>query len=78
MIEELLPHIKQTVEGYEVRNLKWNQRDNIIVGQVKDPILGNEKRLEGYIVAQWRANGFATNLFKGREDLKLLINYDAL
>ena len=78
MIEELLPTIKQTVEGYPVRNLKWNKLDNIIVGQVKDPILGDERRLDGYIVCQWRSNGCATNRYKGREDLKLQINYEAL
>jgi hypothetical protein len=75
MIEELLPTIIETIEGYPVRNLKWNKLDNIIVGQVKDPILG-ESRLEGYVVCQWRSNGTATNKFKGREDLKLKINYE--
>ena len=73
MITELLPTITHTIEGYPVRNLKWNQLDNIIVGQVKDPILGRETFNEGYIVCQWRKNGFATNKFKGREDLKLNI-----
>ena len=73
MIEQKLTTITQTIEGYEVRNLKWNKLDNIIVGQVKDPLLGNENRLEGYIVCQWKANGYATNKFKGREDLKLQI-----
>lgn len=71
MIEELLPTITQTVEGYPVRNLKWNKLDNIIVGQVKDPILGDENRLEGYIVCQWKKQGYATNRFKGRQDLRL-------
>jgi len=78
MIEELIPTITQTVTGYQVRNLKWNKLDNIIVGQVKDPVLGDDRRLEGYIVCQWRANGSATNLFKGREDLKLQIDYNTL
>jgi len=78
MIEQLINTITQTVEGYPVRNLKWNKLDNIIVGQVKCPILGDEKRLDGFIVCQWRSNGTATNKFKGREDLKLLINYEAL
>jgi hypothetical protein len=78
MIEELLPTITQTTSGYPVRNLKWNKLDNIIVGQVQDPILGDERRLDGYVVCQWRSNGTTTNRFKGRDDLKLLIDYNAL
>lgn len=73
MIEELIPAITHTIEGYPVRNLKWNPTDNIIVGQVKDPIVGREGFNEGYVVCQWRKNGYATNKFKGREDLKLKI-----
>ena len=74
-MEEFIDDIKETTEGYPVKNLKWNQLDNIIVGQVKCPILGRETFNEGYVVAQWRKNGSATNRFKGRDDLKLIINY---
>ena len=75
-MEEFIKDIKETTKGYPVKNLKWNQLDNIIVGMVKCPIFGNDKLHEGYIVAQWRKNGSATNRFKGREDLKLKLNYD--
>jgi hypothetical protein len=74
-MEEFIDDIKETTEGYPVKNLKWNQLDNIIVGQVKCPILGRETFNEGYVVCQWRKNGSATNRFKGRDDLKLIINY---
>lgn len=74
-MEEFIDDIKKTTEGYPVKNLKWNQLDNIIVGQVKCPILGRETFNEGYVVCQWRKNGSATNRFKGRDDLKLIINY---
>lgn len=76
MIEELIMKITQTETGYPVRCLKWNKLDNIIVGQVKDPILGDERRLDGYVVCQWRRNGIPTNKFKGRDDLKLKMNYE--
>jgi hypothetical protein len=69
-----LNNITQTLSGYSVRNLKWNSIDNIIVGQVKCPILGRDNLLEGYVVCQWRLNGTATNRFKGREDLRLKLN----
>jgi len=75
-MEEFIKDIKETTKGYPVKNLKWNQLDNIIVGMVKCPIFGNDKLHEGYIVCQWRKNGSATNRFKGREDLKLKLNYE--
>lgn len=75
MIEELLKDIKETTEGYEVRNLKWNKLDNIIVGQVKCPVLGRENYLDGFITCQWRKNGKPTNFYKGREDLTLKFVY---
>lgn len=78
MTTEILNRITQTVEGYPIRNLKWNQLDNILVGQVKCPLIGREDFNEGFITAQWRKNGSATNKFKGREDLKLLIDYTNL
>lgn len=71
---EFIENIKETVEGYPVKNLKWNQMDNIIVGQVKCPVLGRETFNEGFIVCQWRLNGWATNKFKGRKDLKLKLS----
>ena len=66
--------ITQTIAGYDIKNLKWNTLDNIYVGLVKCPILGTDKLHEGYIVCQWRKNGFPTNRFKGREDLRLKID----
>ena len=68
---EFINNITETIEGYPIKNLKWNQLDNIIVGMVKCPIIGNENLHEGYIICQWRKNGSATNRFKGREDLYL-------
>lgn len=73
--EKQLKDITTTIEGYPVRNLKWNQIDNIIVGQVKDPIIGKPSFLDGYITVQWRKNGKPTNTYKGREDLQIKINY---
>ena len=72
---EYLKDISQTVSGYPVRSLKWNQLDNIIVGQVKHPDFGREHIHDGYITVQWRKNGIPTNKYKGVEDLKLHINF---
>ena len=72
---EYINNITETVEGYEVKNLKWNTVDNIIVGMVKCPIMGRAELHDGFIIVQWRKNGCATNRFKGREDLKLNISY---
>ena len=76
MIAELLKNISKTVDGYPVKNLKYKQLDNIIIGMVKCPIIGNEKIHDGYICCQWRKNGKPTNTFKGREDLILIMNYE--
>lgn len=74
-MQEFITNISKTSDGYPVKDLKWNQRDNIIVGMVKCPILGRDNLHDGYISCQWKRNGYATNLFKGRKDLKLNIEY---
>ena len=68
---ELLSKVTHTVDNYEVKELKWNERDNIIIGRVKDPITGRPDLHDNFVVVQWKKNGTATNGWKGREDLKL-------
>lgn len=68
-----LTNITQTVEGYPVKNLKWNPIDNIIVGQVKCPVIGRDNLHDGYIVLQWRKNGSCIKE-KDRPDLRLKMN----
>ena len=72
-MEEFIKDIKETIEGYPVKNLKWNQLDNILVGMVKCPIFGRENLHGGFIICQWRKNGCPTNNYKGQEHLKLKI-----
>ena len=72
---ELINTITQTTEGYSVKNLKWNQRDNMIVGLVKCPITGRDAFHEGYVSAQWTRYGKPLKHNKGRTDLVLIINY---
>lgn len=74
MIIDLLPTITHTIDGYCVKQLKYNKRDNILVGLVKCPIIGNDKFNDGFICAQWRTNGSPTNTFRNRRDLFLKIN----
>jgi hypothetical protein len=71
-MEEKLTLIKQTVEGYPVKNLTWKPLDNIIIGQVKYPY-ANPNLHDGYITVQWRRNGTPTHRNVDRMDLKLLI-----
>ena len=73
-MEEIVKTITQTVEGYPIKNIKWNERDNLIVGQVKCPIIGNPKLHDGYVTLTWRKNGTCIRE-KNRPDLKLLITY---
>lgn len=72
-----LEKITHTTEGYEIRNLKYKPLDNIIVGQVKDPIAGKPNLFDGWIMVTWRLDGCITwrseERFGKRDDLKLKI-----
>lgn len=74
MKQEYLDTITQTTTGIPVKSLKWLKVDNIIVGQVKDPVTGKETLHDGYVSAMWTRKGIPTNKIKGRNDLKLEIN----
>ena len=74
MKQEYLNTITETATGIPVRNLRYLKVDNIIVGQVKDPVWGKETLHEGYVSGMWTTKGIPTNKIKGREDLKLKIN----
>lgn len=74
MEQSILQQITHTVGGYEVKELTWLQRDNVIRGRVKDPVMGRENSHNGFVVVTWRKNGtlvpkWGTN----REDLALKI-----
>lgn len=73
METEVLEAIKDTVGGYEVKDLVWKPLDNIIRGLVKDPVVGRENFNNGFVVATWRKNGSLTEKFGGsnRPDLYL-------
>jgi len=60
-----LTNISETLTGLAVKNLKFNRLDNIIVGQVWCDLT------EKFVVCQWKTNGYPTNFFKGRHELKL-------
>jgi hypothetical protein len=74
-MEEFIKDITETVEGYPVKNLKWNELDNILVGMVKCPLFGRDNLHEGYVVMTWRKNGSLTSKYGGsnRKDLYLKI-----
>jgi hypothetical protein len=72
---EILKHITETIEGYEVKDLRWLPLDNIIVGLVKPPY-NNPKVHNGFESCAWKKNGYPTNRNKGRKDLILKMNYE--
>lgn len=73
-MQEIANTITATIEGYHVKNVKWDGISNIYVGLVKCPIRGRENLHDGYISATWRRNGFYIDKGKGkRPDLKLNI-----
>lgn len=69
----VLANIKATVDGSEVKDLRWLSVDNIIVGLVKDKIYGKPHINKGYLSGQWRFDGTPVNRIKGRDELKLKI-----
>lgn len=68
---EFIENIKETVEGYPVKDLRWLPLDNIIVGLVKDPLYGKPTLRDGFVSAQWNKFGKPIKQNKGREELKL-------
>ena len=71
MKQEELNKITETVEGYEVKNLRFLKVDNIITGLVKDPLFGRPNLHGGFVSGQWHTTGIPTNSIKGRKELKL-------
>jgi hypothetical protein len=65
--------IKNTVEGYKVKDLSFDPVANIIVGLVLDPICGRIELRKGWVSCCWRTNGKPTKKFGGinRPDLNL-------
>jgi hypothetical protein len=68
-----LEKITTTVEGYEVKALRWLPTDNVITGLVKDPETGNPRLHDGFVSGVWRKDGTPVKRIAGRTDLKLSI-----
>ena len=76
-MEDFIKDITKTIEGFEVKNLKWNQLDNIIVGLVKDPMYGKDTIRDGFVCVQWSKYGKPIKLNKGRTELIIQLNYES-
>lgn len=63
--------ITSTEAGYPIKDLKWNQRDNIFVGLVKDPLYGRPDLYDGFVSVQWNKQGKPLKVNKGRKELIL-------
>lgn len=77
MEQSILQQITHTVEGYEVKELVWLKRDNVIRGRVKCPIFGRENLHGGWVAITWRRNGSLMPRHGGktRTDLYIKIIY---
>jgi len=65
-----MQNITHTQGGFEVKNLKYNLRDNIYVALVKDLIYGNELR-DYWVCVQFYTNGTPMKSNKGRTELNI-------
>lgn len=70
-MQNVADKIAKTKEGYPVKNLKWNERDSIFVGLVKDPVYGRADLFGGFICVQWNRQGKPLKVNKGRKELIL-------
>ena len=73
-MQETLKQITETVDGYEIKDLRWLPIDNIFVGLVKCPVWGNESLHNGFISCSWTRRGKPTpkmNYHGKRPDLHL-------
>lgn len=68
---EEIRNIGQTVEGCEVKDLRYKAIDNILVGLVKSPNFGNPKLYNGFICVTWTTHGKTTTKYKGIRELDL-------
>ena len=74
MEKSLLQQITHTLGGYEVKELTWLVRDNVIRGRVKCPLLGRENFHNGFVVVTWRKNGTLVPKWgTDREDLAIKV-----
>jgi hypothetical protein len=69
-----LEEIKETVSGYEVKELRHNKHDNILSGRVKCPLFGKDSLHDGFVTIQWNMNGFPIRKHKGLSDYQIKIN----
>ena len=76
-MQETLNKITETINGHEVKNLTWLERDKVIRGQVKCPVTGRDSLHNGFIVITWRANGKVLPKWgTDREELNLEISLE--
>lgn len=70
---ENLDRITETLEGYLVKDLRYNKRDNILIGMVLDPVCGRPSLREGYVTVCWNLRGRVIDRYGGtnRRDLEI-------
>lgn len=79
-IRKRIENVIETIAGYPVKNLSYNEKRDYIGGHVKDPRKGNPLINNGFVGCSWFPNGDALPKLtkfgskKPRPDLKLKIN----
>lgn len=66
MENEILEKIVETIEGHQVKNLRYKKVDNLIVGQVKCPVEGRETLHNGFVSCVWLVNGTVHHRYGGK------------
>jgi hypothetical protein len=66
-----IENIQTTIDGTPVKDLRWIEVDQIIVGLVKDPLFGKASLRDGYVSCVWNKHGYPSKTNKGRTELNL-------
>lgn len=69
-----LETITETTGKHQLKNLRFIELDNIIVGQVLCPLHGNPNLHEGYVSIQWNKHGFPIRKYKGMSEYSITLN----
>lgn len=75
-MQDTLDKITETINGHEVKNLTWLERDKVIRGQVKCPVTGRDSLHNGFVVVTWWRSGSLTLKYGGNTRKDLYLNID--
>ena len=75
MEKEKIALIKQTIDGSQVKDLKYKSVDNLIIGLVRDTLTGQPNR-DYWVRCCWRPNGSVIARYGGNSRKELYLDLE--